>query len=193
MIDNFRIILPLLTLTPISYHHLQIIKRKKDLGNEDMDNGQICIKDYYIDDRNKFKRLYENEIKPICDTLNARAYICLNAKSWEITVKDMSIRIANIIREGTNYRSSKRCLPSISDGTKIVGDKYWILDIDTGSHIHLPDQIGDGVVTYIPTVNGCHIVTYPFNQALLNISKDKLSEVVHKQGLTLLYYNNKNE
>lgn len=191
MIDNVKIILPLLTLTPMSYHHLQIIKRKKDPGNEDMDNGQVCIKDYYIDDRNKFKRLYENEIKPICDTLNARAYICLNAKSWEMTAKDMSIKIANIIREGTNYRSCKRCLPSISEGTKTVGDKYWILDIDTGSNISLPEQISKDVITYIPTVNGYHIATSPFNLALLSIPEGKRSEIIHKQGLTLLYYNNK--
>lgn len=192
MIDNFKIILPLLTLDPTSYHHLQIIKRKKDPGNEDMDNGQVCIKDYYIDDRGKFKRLYEREIKPICDTLNARAYICLNAKSWKITVKDMAIKVANIIREGTNYRSCKRCLSSISDTTKTIGNKYWILDIDTGSNIYLPDRIKEEYfITYIPTVNGCHIVTSPFNQTLLDTNGAKISDIIHKQALTLLYYNNK--
>lgn len=192
MIDNFKIILPLLTLTPMSYHHLQIIKRKKDPGNEDMDNGQVCIKDYYIDGREKFKRLYDNEIKPICDTLNARAYICLNAKSWEMTVKDMAIKLANTIREGTNYRSCKRCLPSISDNTKTIGNKYWILDIDAGSNIYLPERIKDECyIKYLPTVNGYHIVTAPFNQILLDTNGANISDIIHKQALTLLYYNNK--
>lgn len=192
MIDNFKIILPLLTLTPSSYHHLQIIKRKKDPGNENMENGQVCIKDYYIDDPKKFKVLYDSNIKPVCDTLNARAYICLNAKSWENTTKDMAIKIANIIREGTNYRSCKRVLSSISDNTKTVGKKYWVIDIDDGSEIGIPNQIkAECYVAYIPTLNGYHLITYPFNLSLLNINNNKSSEVVHKQGLTLLYYNNK--
>ena len=60
-INNFSIIEPLMHFNEdrSSFYFIQLIKRRKDKGNEDMERGERLVKAYFVD-------------KPLTDSLKIR-------------------------------------------------------------------------------------------------------------------------
>lgn len=81
--NNFEIIKNLLTFkTSNDFYFIQILKRRKDKGNEDMPTGVKVIKDLYIYNQDELE-LNKDYIIKLCQENNARAMIRLNVRNLE--------------------------------------------------------------------------------------------------------------
>ncbi len=191
MIDNINLIKPLLNFTDEDkFYFLQILKRKKDDANN---KSSSLIKAYYICSEEYLTYKFE-EIKTICDTFNARAYIDLNRRSYKkVLLRTMSY-IAQCIELDQN-------MPVEIIHNRVIGkqhdeeNKSWILDIDEPidfkvndliKHITLLRPEGNKSKAIIPIKNGVHIICNPFD--LNNLDKKYQGKFdIHKNNPTLLY------
>lgn len=188
MVDNFNKILSMLgqdeLLSEDNYYHVQVLKRGKD-SNE---TGSRLIKDYYI--RNASSLISNSiEIKTLCDTFGARAYINVNVKSWKKTYSFVLKRMGDIF-DNNNYSSMKSILSSAAGNVSTRDknfDKVWIIDYDEDDTYDL-----EGIKLYlygnnisyiqIPTKNGLHLLVNPFR-----LDMCPFSDKVHKHNPTILY------
>lgn len=193
MIDNFELIKPLLTFpNDDTYYHLQILRRGKD--HPDLPAANRVIKSYFIIDINDLD-FYEQEIKSLCKLFGARAYINLAPKSIKKTTMLQLKYLAQRAYEGDFkkiWKSWNTCAGEIKGE-----EPTWVIDIDdtivtTGQIIDLIDDLEpvdssgySKFIAEIPTKNGYHIITTPFN---LQQFKEKYPNIdVHKNNPTLLY------
>lgn len=193
MIDNFEIIEKLLTFeSEDDYYFVQILMRAKD--HPGLGSNNRLIKTYVIKSLEHFDHV-KDEIKTICDTFKARAYIHLTKRSFHkvslIMLKELALRIAS-----EQYIDIHRCFNTASGLYYSKHDKTWIIDIDTEedkSKIYdiinyvnkecSPD--GDKFITLIKTIHGVHIITTPFNVDQFKMRYPCLD--VHKNNPTNLY------
>lgn len=197
MVNNFNLITPWFEnlLDQGDFYFVQIIQRKKEC---DISSNCNVIKDYHFFDKKHFlsKR---DEIITLCKTFNARAYFWINPRNC----KEVQYEILRETIEALEQDSHNlfKCV------SKAIGrkrnNKYqtrWILDFDTkdwsiiNKYLDLVKECrpeGDKIKYDLPTVNGVHIITTPFD---IEQFKQKLAIVqlpnidIHKDNPTVLYY-----
>lgn len=191
MVDNFKLINPLLTFPNEDiYYHLQIIRRGKDHSN--LPAANRVIKSYFIIDINDLD-FYEQEIKDLCKFFGARAYINLAPKS----IKKTTMLQIKYLAERAYIGDFKKIWKSWNTcAGEIKGEEFrWVIDCDNiedisylvGIHdfISYLEPEGPKTIATIKTKSGYHLITTPFN---LQQFKDKYPDVdVHKNNPTLLY------
>ena len=193
MIDNFELITTLLKFPNNDiYYHLQIIRRGKDHPN--LPAANRTIKAYFITDVNDLN-FYKQEIKDLCKFFEARAYINLAPKSIRKTTMLQLKYLAQRTYENDFqkiWKSWNTC------AVKIKGEEpRWVVDIDCSlekmiywwdikEYINEKcDPVGNKIISIIPTKNGNHLITIPFN---IKQFKEKYPDIdVHKNNPTLLY------
>lgn len=188
MVDNFGKIKSFLeTESDDDFFFLQVLKRKKE--NPDIGSNSYCLKTYYVSSREYLEKK-RKEIIDLCDSNNARAYINLNRRSYEKmafhVLKKLSDQIMN-----KDYKSVKKSYDSVCGSFSNEKNKKWIIDIDSKDtefiesvKSYVEDIQGD-FYDLIPTKNGFHIITSPFN---LSFFREKYNDVdVHKDNPTILY------
>ena len=204
MIDNFELIKPLLKFPNDDiYYHLQILRRGKD--HPELAAANRVIKAYFICSLESLDYV-EQEIKDLCKFFGARAYINLAPKSIKKTTMLQQMYLAERAYIGDYkkiWKSWNTCAGEIKGE-----EPRWIVDIDHNvddpnlepawgaiadfidkecephTLLHNPLRIAK-VITDIPTKNGYHLITTPFN---LQQFKEKYPDIdVHKNNPTLLY------
>ena len=199
MRNNFEIIKKLLDFSDKdTYYFLQILKRRKD--NPDMDRDMIVIDDIFIYTLEQYDNMQEDIIKT-CTAHNARAYFRVNKRSLKKSGMQMLKRVTDLIIS-ENYKAIKNAYSSVSGEFHADEDKKWIIDIDNISidaFNHDPKQIKmreelirlqketgrEPHMTYVPSKNGVHILTRPFN---LKLFKDEYPNIdIHKDNPIILY------
>lgn len=199
MIDNFEQIETLLSFDdPDLFYHLQIIRRGKDHPN--LVAANRTIKTYYIDNSEKLSKI-KQEIIDLCEYFRARAYINLAPKSYRKCTMQCISDMAMRAKDG-DFKKIYKCWNTVVGYIK--SDKpHWIVDVDGLTdghisefieyecdpikyHIECQNKVYDfKIYDYIPTKNGYHIITKPFN---LKQFKDKYPNIdVHKNNPTILY------
>ena len=193
MIDNFGLIKSLLTFPNDDiYYHLQILRRGKD--HPELPAANRMIKAYFICSLESLDYI-EQEIKDLCEFFGARAYINLAPKSIKKTTMLQIKYLAQRAYEGDFkkiWKSWNTCAGEIKGE-----EPRWVVDIDTPlekmiywwdikKYINEEcEPIGDKTIAIIPTKNGIHLITTPFN---LQQFKEKYPDIdVHKNNPTLLY------
>lgn len=195
LVDNFDLISAFLPEDKINneFYHVQILRRKKE--NPDIGCNSILINSYFIRDQKHLNRVKE-EIILLCKLYNARAYINLNVRDKEKLVLPMMNRLLTYL-ENKQYASLQTTLNSVCDSNPAKKERFWIIDVDKleMSSEYLNELVtnidsfspkGSKLKTIIPTVNGWHIITKPFNS--LEFSKIYPELDVKKDNATLLYY-----
>lgn len=201
-IDNFELIKPLLTFPDNdTYYHLQILRRGKD--HPELPAANRVIKSYFICSLESLDYV-EQEIKDLCKFFRARAYINLAPKSIKRTTLLQIKYLAQRAYEGDFkkiWKSWNTCAGEIKGE-----EPRWVVDIDSKDEseileierfinslsakvLPMLDTISptnrELVLTEIPTKNGIHLITTPFN---LQQFKEKYPDIdVHKNNPTLLY------
>ena len=194
MIDNFKLIKSLLEFPNDDiYYHLQILRRGKD--HPELPAANRVIKPYFICSLESLDYV-EDEIKKLCEFFGARAYINLAAKSIKKTTMLQLKYIAQRAYEGDFkkiWKSWNTCAGEIKGE-----EPRWVVDIDTYMDYYESEAFMDFINNYIepfngdvkclewiPTKNGYHLITTPFN---LQQFKEKYPDIdVHKNNPTLLY------
>jgi hypothetical protein len=203
-IDNFSIVQPLLEFGKDTYYFVQIIKRRKDEGNEGIGVPELCLWQRFIDRPETLDRM-KQEIQELCTIYNARAYIELNPRSLEKWSIELTRKLLD--RISLHDFTSVQRLPNkvaLSEetiktrGLKVVDRRRWLLDIDEKTTIPIADrwitEQGIRKVATIPTLSGAHIIIESFNYKHAGL---KLGGKVETEGTcfilsptanTLLYY-----
>lgn len=197
MIDNFEKIKPYISdPCPGKFWYVKIVRRKKE--NPDVTSRQHFIKHWFIRNWEHLESI-KDDIRTMCIAFNARAYIYLTPRSEfkhaHILLKKIAERLST-----QSYNMGGIIQSSAGDKDCIFDkeSKTWMIDIDTKdmavvnytSSLVSSKAIGGKVKTIIPTINGYHLITTPFNTWLYD---DVYGETytkydISKNNPTLLYY-----
>lgn len=203
IVDNFERIREFLKFNEgddDAFYLIQVMQRAKDFPNGDV-HGTKLIRSYYVSNLDYYDS-HEEEIKRMCEFFNARAYIRLNPSSWRACCLKSLGEIAKLIENG-QYRSVKSVIDSLAGQYHAPGyEKKWIIDIDDyADDQKYVDTIIETVnaceplteeskiIATIPTRNGIHLLTKPFNLAAFRKYYSESMLAVHKDNPTLLYFN----
>lgn len=189
MVDNLELIKPFLVFDyEDDFYHLQIVKRKKE--NPELGSNSYIVKTYSITSLDHLEKVY-SEIKSICDFHQARAGINLNVRSFEKIAFHALRKLTDVIMN-KDFKSARKSYDSVCGAYPAGKNKSWIIDIDVsdmdvvksiGESISEIEPKGDKVKAVLPTKNGFHLITSPFN-----LSKLGFSEIdIHKNNPTILY------
>lgn len=196
-----------------TFYFIQIMQRKKDniQIKKERNNNTRTIKNYYVDNMEYFEEKL-SEIITLCEAFNARAYISLSKKSYKQIGFESLREISDNIFHG-NYKQLSHSYSSCCG--KHSKEKLWLIDYDCQDLKSLEiivDKINKcwskvfngneanknceilkqrNVLEIIPTLNGFHIITIPFDiRGISDLIEMKAIEL-HKDNPTLLYFNKK--
>ncbi len=201
-IDNFNKILPLLKFGKDTYYFVQIIKRRKDEGNEGMKTPERKLWQKFIDKPETLENL-KQEIQELCSIYNARAYIDLNPRSLEKWSIELARKLLDRISL-QDYAFIQR-LPNkvaLSEETiktrEIVDQRRWLLDVDEKTSIPTAlDWVKEKKIqeiATIPTYHGAHIIIGSFNYKKEGlklggkVETKNISFIMSPTANTLLYF-----
>jgi hypothetical protein len=192
MIDTFDKIKNLLVFeSSDDFYYLQILQRKKE--NSHLGSNSRVIKNYYIGSVDYLENKYD-EIKTLCHIFNARAMLRLNKRSYsKVAFKTMQ-NMSNSMANG-EYSFIKKSYDRACGNGHNDKNKKWILDIDGKinvieiktiiTFIHKCSPVGAKYIIYLPTKNGLHLITKPFD---LKEFKTIYPEIdIHKDNPINLY------
>lgn len=196
MIDNFDIIKGLLKFeSPDDFYHLQILKRKKE--NPELGSNSYVVKTYYIKSVEYLEKK-RNEIINLCEFNNARACINLNRRSFERLAFHMLKKVTDQIMN-KDFKSVRKAYESVCGAYSNEPNKKWIIDIDYKDiseeergvifnyiKLLIKETGKDETITIIPTRNGEHWITSPFNLGIFRENYGGTIDV-HKDNPTILY------
>lgn len=193
MVDVFDDIKDLLSFSSDDdFYYLQILQRKKE--NPELGSNSRVIKNYYIRSLEHLSERYE-EIKGLCNFFNARASLRLNKRSFEKVAFKSLQNYANTMSNKDFNRMMNSYDRACGQSSNQKNDKRWIVDIDGEYSSEYLNNIsefinkcmpeGDKVLKVIPTKNGIHLITNPFN---LMEFKNVYGDIdVHKDNPINLY------
>ena len=197
MIDNFEQIRSMLKFEDDYFYFIQIIQRKKE--HPEVGANNRIIRSYMISNEEKFDK-NGPEIVQMCEMFNARAYIHLNRRKWSKVALECLRHNAELIANG-QHEGIKSSLETIvgRNNSEPRKSKTWIIDIDMNDY-NVLNKIGtilnnikpiedDKWIDTIPTKNGFHMITKPFNRAEFNKYMQLQGDVpdVHTDNPTILY------
>lgn len=202
IVDNFNVFKKIInTLNDDEFYFVQILIRGKDGHTEPGINGNNknrLIKFYTIKSAEHLEKV-ENEIKSICNAVNARAYIHPTKRSFKAVSKEcLKATVETFLSE--NNIGLKGAYSTACGKSYITSDKKFVIDLDDENASQ--EKIKE-IVDYITneceplshnklcyrvdTAHGMHLITTPFNTARFY---QKFPDIdVHKNNPTLLYFN----
>ena len=202
IVDNFNVFKKIInTLNEDEFYFVQILIRGKDGHTESGINGNNknrLIKFYTIKSAEHLEKV-ENEIKSICNAVNARAYIHPTKRSFKAVSKEcLKATVEMFLSE--NNMGLKGAYSTACGKSYITSDKKFVIDLDDENASQ--EKIKE-IVDYITneceplshnklcyrvdTAHGMHLITTPFNTAKFY---QKFPDIdVHKNNPTLLYFN----
>jgi hypothetical protein len=200
MINNFEQIRSMLKLEheleESYFYFIQIIQRKKE--NPGLGSSNRIIRSYNIDSLKKFDK-NKDEIIKLCETFNARAYIHLNRRKWSSICLECLRHNAELIAN-SQYQGIKSSFETIIGRTNGESNatKTWIVDIDMNDLevvnkieriINNIEPIEDKLIATIPTKNGYHLITKPFDRTEFTKYMQLQGDVpdIHTDNPTILY------
>lgn len=195
-VDNFDLIARILggkNLTEDNFFLVQVLRRHKDEGNEDMNANNILVENFFIGSHFELMEK-KDRIAKVCELNNARAYIRLNKRSYRKVALRTMAKIAEQIAEN-NYQIKNAYLSTIGS---FAEEKSFLIDIDndevTFDLTEMENYISDllmetktvrPMMHRIPTKNGYHLVTSGFNRK--KFEERYPTVTIHPDNPTILY------
>jgi len=197
MINNFEQIRNLLKFESDYFYFIQIIQRSKE--NPELGSNNRVIRSYNISSLEKFDK-NKDEIITLCEAFNARAYIHLNRRKWSKIALECLRHNAELIAN-EQYDGIKSSFETIigRNNCEPRESKTWIIDVDMND-LEVVNKIGrlinnikpieeDKWIETIPTKNGFHMITRPFDRAefakYMQLQGD--TPDIHTDNPTILY------
>ena len=195
--DNIDKILPLLEFKENWIYEILVLQRKKD--NPEIVNNQNIriIKSYTISCKQELLDKY-NEMIKLANLFNARVYIKLQPYDInKVGFKLMEILVQKMQNKDYSYQS----LFTKALGNMSAEKKIWIIDVDykdvsENDILRIKTVINDcepngrNIIGEIPTPNGIHIITKPFNTQQFMTHQDVYYKCeIKKNNPTILYSN----
>lgn len=205
MINNFKLIEPLIQFTnPGDCYFVQLLKRQKD--NPTMTRNMVNVDNFFIYSLDEYRSM-EQKIIEISNIHNARAYIRVNRRNTETLALNTLVKVSNLILS-KDYKAVKNAYLSAAGEKSSEPIKRWIVDVDKTEDITNFDSYAKLITGFIevlhtecnrnskqgeykilleiPTKNGIHIITNPFNlEKFKKMVKWPID--IHKDNPTILY------
>lgn len=195
MIDNFNIIGNIMSgkvLTDDNFFLVQVIRRHKDEGNEDMNANNIVVENFFIKNDRELDEKKDRIVK-VCELNNARAYIRLNKRSYKkVALRAMALMAETIANGNYQVKNSylSACGSYAEEKTFLLDIDYVDVDFDLNE---MENYIGEllmearkkAVMHKVPTKNGFHLITSGFNTEKFRMKYPSVS--IHKDNPTILY------
>lgn len=198
MIDNFDLVRDKILdfRSNDDYYFVELIQRRKDFPEGSDVKSQTCVGTFMIKNQAQFCAL-EMEIKERCRMHNACAYINPSRKSLKRTTVLLAEQLFGMIVQGDCHKLNSR-LESAAGLCKPERDaKLFVVDLDTkDNNVFQKVQnilaMRATVEAVVPTINGFHFITAPFNcmdfhAECLKAKIDPVPEIKHNSP-TLLFY-----
>lgn len=228
MVDNFDLIGSKLLkfVGPGDFYVVHVIQRAKDLrasgdyGKGSAMESQRLVKTWYIDSFSYWEEKIPI-IKSVADDNHARAYILPQVRN-RLTINRVLLKKMVEVMDDVNLRYDHLIRTAVC-GCHHSTRPYWVADLDTEMILEGDDKIGilrdvadkmvvqfkelvdetgrspDEVFT-VPTRNGLHILTPPFNitkwlldnqdlRPLVFTPENSRKDFLKKDAMTLLYFN----
>jgi len=201
LIDNFTLIRNFLKdeFEDGYFFFVQVYQRKKDHADRKVNgtnNNNRLIRPYFVNNIEYFDFI-KPELIELAEVFKARVGIDLNKRSYEkiafLTMKKVADQLLNRDYDKVYKAYSNVCGKNTHDS-----QKKWILDID-GEVLNDDDYkyirtvldkiqpIGNKIILRIPSLNGEHLITYPFNIKEADWMLKKFNIDIHKKNPTNLY------
>lgn len=198
--NNLNLIKPFLIFdSEDDFYFVQIYMRKKE--HKELGSNSYILKTYYITSVEHLESKMD-EIATLCETFNARAYINLNKRSFEKLSYQLLKKISDKILN-KDFITMHRAYNSVCGEFHNDKNKKWVVDLDKEkgqtdeqfmNYMNIvindikncePNRRTNKVLGFIPTKNGLHLITSPFN-------KEEFSKI-HKIEIqcnnpTILYF-----
>lgn len=180
------------------FYFVQLYQRKKDGHNLNKDKN--VLESFYFYTKEEFLNA-KNKIIKLCQENNARAYFWINPRNN----KQVAL---NCIKTLTELVIANECKSGFKTWIKQCGltpssdyDRLWIVDLNNKEELFRLQIINlikscyskfdNNIVDIIPTMNGYHLITHPFDIMYFNTlcifnNIEKID--IHKNNSTLLYY-----
>ena len=206
-INNVTKILPLLNWSEEGdFYHVQVIARKKD--NPDLGKNARHLYHFYIESEKHLVKMFP-EMVMLTEFHNARLMINLNKRNYKKLALRTVKKIIEQIENGAE-KHIRNALHSVVGTYASDPDKTWIVDIDNDDSSFkqldgtfdefVNNTINDIIacrgseksrmVQLIPTHNGVHLITRPFDIKEFGTNSWRCAQVdIHKDNPTLLYSN----
>ncbi len=168
MINNFDLIRSLLSFrSDDDFYYALVMQRKKE--HEELGSNSYVMKSYFIKSLEDFDK-NRWEMTLMCQMFNARAYLNLNRRSFKKTAFHTLQKVAGIIM-CEDYKSVKKSYTSVCGAYNNEDEKTWIIDVDDFKidsdefmkWLKAIPPVGDKFIAKVPTKNGYHLLTKPFN------------------------------
>ena len=192
MINNFEQIRKILKFEDDYFYFIQIIQRTKE--HPELGSNNRIIRSYMISSEEKFNKNI-SEFVYMCDIFKARAYIHLNRRKFSKIALECLRHNAELIANG-QYEGIKSSLETVigRNNGESKENRTFILDCDNMStpspmmmamidHKLLPNR--PKCLHIIPTKNGCHLITKPFDTQAFHLEYPEIE--IHKDNPTILY------
>lgn len=192
MTNNFQQIASLLKFEDENeFYFVQIIQRKKE--HAELGRNNRMVQAYYIYSLNHLEKVRE-EIMGLCMHHDARAYIHLNRRnSKKIAFEMLELLSKNL--KGNDFNQLHKLYSSVCGQHHSDKDKTWILDVDTKDDGKVDEVVrfvnqctqpnGEKIIATIPTKNGVHIITKPFDPRSFGTNFPEVE--IHKNNPTILF------
>lgn len=208
MVDNFDKVRPLLNFeSKDDFYFVTLFRRKKDdHADWTTDCNNVPVRNYYIKSLDAFDKKKEDIIR-VANATNARVYFWLNKRSFKkCSMKLISAVATNI--ETENYEGNKGAWDSVCGAFPNEKNKKWIIDYDNPDNVdfinfsnnflavinRVEPKEQEKILGYVPTVNGYHIITRPFDVMTFHkLWEERTGTKIEKSDIkkdspTLLYY-----
>lgn len=175
------------------FYYVAILKRKAD--DPDATKSVKVVDQYCIYSKEELDKRKADIIKD-CDSFNARAYIYVNRRNIEKVALE-SIRLTTEYVIAGDSKAARGAFWKAVGRRSSEPNKKWVVDVDTKSmlvlhqikafikQLHEAYTPGYQVLDVVPTKNGYHIITEPFNIQEFRVRYPEVD--VHKDNPTLLY------
>jgi hypothetical protein len=195
MVDNFELIANILhgkDITEDNFFLVQVIRRHKDAGNEDMKANNIVIDSILIKNGDKLLEKKERIVK-LCTDNNARAYIRLNKRSYKKVALRAMVLLAESIAN-SNYEVKglymSACGQTAEEKSFLIDIDYADINFDENEMMEYISELTmearkKAVIHKVPTKNGYHLITTGFNREKFGMKYPKVE--IHKDNPTILY------
>ena len=186
-----------------AYYVIELVRRGKDCP--DLPAANYHFKNYYIDTLAKYDKV-QDEIRLLCRTLRLRAYASVCRKSFRRVTMNT---LAEMARRAAldDFNRPDRIFSSCSGEYVDKDDRHWVVDVDdfvgynTQEHCETirnfiddcqPFEDRNKIELILPTKNGMHLITRPFDVKTFNICMGVFTDMIprpeiKKNHLTLLF------
>jgi hypothetical protein len=202
MQNNFDILKEFMDFSdPGKFYLALVVQRKKD--NPGLDRSEHIIKNYMIPSLDKLERI-RSEMETLSKVFNARVYLYINRRSFKNTQRAMAkALIDQICLENCSNLNHLFDSCAAAHG---CGDRYWIIDVDMPDRSSVSadtyQELENGIKSalfqeldkiepvmpegetktklVLPTKNGFHIVTRPFDTRKWEYLRNTVLSLEHR-------------